>query len=37
MPLENYDNFLELSVEQFVIQSSAISLGQMCGIWKTKH
>ena len=38
MPLENYEDFLELSVKQFVIQSSPISLGQiMCGVWKTKH
>ena len=38
MPLETYEDFLELSVKQFVIQSSPISLGQiMCGVWKTKH
>ena len=28
----------ELSVKQFVIKSSAISLGQIvCGVWKVKH
>ena len=38
MPLENYEDFLELSVKQFVIQSSPVSLGQiMCIVWKTKH
>ena len=38
MSLENYEDFPELSVKQFVIQSSPISLGQiMCGVWKTKH
>ena len=38
MPLEKYEDFLELSVKQFGIQSSPISLGQiMWGIWKTKH
>ena len=38
MPLEKYENFLELSVQQFEIQSNPISLGQiMCGVWKTKH
>ena len=37
-PLENYEDFFELSVKQFVIQSSSISLGQvMCGVWKSKH
>ena len=35
MSLEKYEGFLELSVEQFVIQSSPISLGQiMWGVWK---
>ena len=38
--LEKYENFLELSIKQLVIQSSlasSISLGQtMCGVWKTK-
>ena len=35
MPLEKYEDFLELSVKQFVIQSNPISLGQiMCGVWK---
>ena len=34
MPLEKYEDFLELSVKQFVIQSNPISLGQiMCGVW----
>ena len=37
MPLEKYEDFLELSVKQFVIQSNITSLGQMCGVWKTKH
>ena len=40
MLLEKYENLLELSVEQLVIQSSLaslIALGQsMCGVWKTK-
>ena len=40
MLLEKYENLLELSVKQLVIQSSlasSISLGQtMCGVWKTK-
>ena len=32
MPLEKYEDFLELYIKQFVIQSSAISVGQiMCG------
>ena len=38
MPLEKNEDFLELSVKKFVIQSSSISLGWiMCGVWKTKH
>ena len=38
MPLERYEDFLELSVKQYVIQSSPISLGQIMGcVWKTKH
>ena len=38
MPLENYEDFLELSVKQFIIQSSPVSLGQIMRIvWKTKH
>ena len=38
MPLENYEDFLELFVKEFVIQLSPISLGQtMCGVWETKH
>ena len=33
MSLEKYENFLELSVEQYIIQSGPISLGQiMCGV-----
>ena len=40
MLLKKYENLLELSVEQLVIQSSlasSIALGQsMCGVWKTK-
>ena len=36
MPLEKYEDFLELSFKQFVIQSNPISLGQtMWGIWKS--
>ena len=35
MPWEKYEDFLELSFKQFVIQSNPISLGQiMCGVWK---
>ena len=38
MPLEKYEDFLELSVKQFVIQWGRISLGQiMCSAWKTKY
>ena len=38
MSLEKYEDFLELSVKQLVIQSIPISLGQiLCGVWKTKH
>ena len=38
MLLGKYEDFLELSLKQFVIQSNPISLGQiMCGVWKTKH
>ena len=37
MPLEKNEDFLELSVKQFLIQSSPISLGQiMCGVWKNQ-
>ena len=36
MPLENYEDFLELSVKQFAIQSILSSLGKiMCGVRKT--
>ena len=32
MPLEKYEDFLELSVK---LQSNPVSLGQiMCGVWK---
>ena len=38
MLLEKYEDFLELSVHRFLIQSSQISLGHiMCGVWKTKQ
>ena len=38
MPLEKYEDFLELSVKQFVMQSSPVSLGQiMFWVWKAKH
>ena len=37
MSLEKYEDFLELSVKQIVIQSHPISLGQiMCG-FENKH
>ena len=37
MPLEKYEDFLELSVKQFVIQSNPTSLGQiMCSFWKNQ-
>ena len=40
MLLEKYENLLEFSIKQFVMQSklaSSISLGQtMFGVWKTK-
>ena len=29
IPLENYEGFLEISVKQFVIQSSPTSIGQI--------
>ena len=36
MPLEKYEDFIELSVKQFVIQSNPISLGQiLCGVRKS--
>ena len=35
MPLEKYEDFLEWSLKQFVVQLNSISLGQiMCGVWK---
>ena len=38
MPLESYEDFLELSVKQFVIQSSPTSLGEIIwDVWKIKH
>ena len=37
MSLEKYEDLLELSVKQFVMQSSPSSLGQiMWGVWKIK-
>ena len=37
MSLDKYEDILELSVKQFVMQSSPTSLGQiMCGVWKIK-
>ena len=40
IPLEKYENLLQWSVKQLVIQSSlasSVSLGQtMCGVWETK-
>ena len=37
MSLEKYEDLLELSVKQFVMQSSPSSLGQiMWGMWKIK-
>ena len=33
VPLQKYEDFVELSVKQFVTQSSLISLGQIiCGV-----
>ena len=38
MPLEKWEEFLELPVKQFVIQSNPVSLGHiMYGLCKTKH
>ena len=38
MPLVKYEDFFELSVKQFVIHPSPISLGQVwCDVWKTKQ
>ena len=38
IPLEKYEYVLDLSVKQFVILLSPISLGHiMCGLCKTKH
>ena len=38
MLLEKYEDFLELTVKQFVIQTKSNSLGEMmCGVWKTEH
>ena len=34
MPLEKYEDFLELSLKQLVIQLSPISLSQVCGVRK---
>ena len=37
MPLEKYEDFLELTTKELVMQSRPLSLGQlMCGVWKTK-
>ena len=37
MPLENYEDSLELSVKQFVIKSSPVSLVHMvCGLYRTR-
>ena len=36
--LEKYEDFPELSIEQFLIKSSPVSLGQiMRDVWKTKR
>ena len=36
--LEKYEDFLELSIKQLVMQASPIALDQMtCGVWKTKR
>ena len=36
MSLEKYEDFIELSVKQFVIQSNPISLGQiLCDVRKS--
>ena len=38
MSLGKYEEFLELSIKQFLIQSSPISLGQViCVVRKTKY
>ena len=38
IPLEKYEDFLELTGKQYIMQSSPISLGHiMCGLCKTKH
>ena len=38
MSLRKYEDFLELSIKQFIIQSSPISVGQIiCVMWKTKQ
>ena len=38
MSLEKYEDLLELSVKQFVMQSSPSCLGQiMWGVWKNKY
>ena len=37
MSLEKYEDVFDLSVKQFVMQSSSSSLGQItCGVWKIK-
>ena len=37
MSLEEYEDFLESSIKQFVMQLNPASLGQiMCDVWKTK-
>ena len=38
MPIENYEDFIKLSLKLFVIQSSPISQGHiMHGLCKTKY
>ena len=37
MPLEKYEDCLEISVKQSLIQSSPTCLGQMFGVWKTNQ
>ena len=38
MSLGKYEDFIELSIKQFVIQLSPIYLGQIiCVVWEIKH
>ena len=37
MPLEKYEDFLEVYVKESSIKSSQTCLGQMFGVWKTNQ